>query len=206
MNSKDFTLSGILSVVLHPLLIPTIAISALMLQPGIYSIILPVRLYIWFLSLVFIFTLVIPVSSVLILLKFKAVDSIELNRRSERVIPLLIASSSYMALLYFLRPTNIPPVFLYVLYSATFALLAGLLINMLYKISLHTLGWGALAATLTSLSVHLGIPMLAYIVISILLSGIVGFARLKQNAHNQTQVYLGYLAGVLIVILISFLS
>jgi hypothetical protein len=206
MNSQDFTLSRILSVVLHPLLIPTIAISALMLQPGIYSIILPYRLYIWFLSLIIIFTLGIPVSSVFILLKFKAVDSIELNHRSERTIPLLIASSSYMALLYFLKPTNIPPVFLYVLYSATFALLAGLLINMFYKISLHTLGWGALAATLASLSIHLGIPMLAFIVVSILLSGIVGYARLKQNAHNQTQVYVGYLAGVCIVLLITLLS
>ena len=206
MDSKDFTLSRILSVVLHPLLIPTIAISALMLQPGIYSIILPDRLYIWFLSLVFIFTVVIPVSSVLMLLKFKAVDSIELTHRNERVIPLLIASSSYMALLYFLRPTNIPPVFLYVLYSATFALLAGLLINMFYKISLHSLGWGALAATLTALSIHLGIPMLPFILISILLSGIAGYARLKQNAHNQTQVYMGYIAGVCIVILITFLS
>jgi hypothetical protein len=206
MDSKDFTFSRILSVVLHPLLIPTIAISALMLQPGIYSIILPDRLYIWFLSLVFIFTLLIPVCSVFILLKFNAVDSIEMNRRSERTIPLLIASSSYMALLYFLRPTNIPPVFLYVLYSATFALLAGLLINMVYKISLHTLGWGALATTLTALSIHLGIPLLVFIVISVLLSGLAGYARLKQNAHNQSQVYMGYIAGVCIVILISFLS
>lgn len=206
MNSKDFTFSRILSFLLHPLLIPTITIAALMLHPGIYSIILPARLYIWFLALIIIFTLLIPASSVFILMKLNAVDSIEMNHRSQRTVPLLIAGSSYMALLYFLRPTNIPPVYLYVLYSATLALLAGLLINLFYKISLHTLGWGALTATLTALSIHLGITLLPFILISILLSGLAGYARLMQNAHNQTQVYLGYIAGVLIIVLITFIA
>ncbi len=206
MKPGDFHLSRFLSYILHPLLIPTLAISALMLQPDLYAIVLPSNLKIWFLSMIFIFTLVIPASSVLILQKLNIVYSIELNHRTERTIPLLIASTSYMALLYFIRPTNIPPVFLYVLYSATFSLLAGLLINMVYKISLHTLGWGALAATLTGISIRLGMPMLPYIIISILLSGLAGYARLKENAHNQAQVYVGYIAGVSVIIMLVFLS
>lgn len=206
MKTGDFHLSRILSFILHPLLIPTIAVSALMLQPDLYAIVLPGYLKLWFLSMIFIFTLVIPASSVLILQKFNLVYSIELNHRTERTIPLLIASTSYMALLYFVRPTNIPPVFLYVLYSATFSLLAGLLINMVYKISLHTLGWGALAATLTGISIRLGMPMLPFIILSIILSGLAGYARLKENAHNQTQVYMGYIAGVSVIILLVFLS
>lgn len=206
MKSKDYPLSRILSVVLHPLLIPTITISALMLSPGFYSIVLPGKLNIWFISLIFISTFVVPVSSVLILLKLKFVESVDLNHRNERTIPLLVASISYMAILYFLKPTNIPPIFLFILYSAAFALLAGLLINLVYKISLHTLGWGALAATLTALSIQSGLHMLVFILLSIFLSGLAGYARLKQNAHNQAQVYLGYVAGVSIVILINFLA
>lgn len=99
-----------------------------------------------------------------------------------------------------------PPVFLYMLYSATFALLAGLLINMVYKISLHTLGWAAMAASLTSISLRMGVPMLMLITGAWIISGVVGYARLKQNAHNQTQVYLGYVAGVSIIVLITLLS
>ena len=206
MNSKEYTLSRILSLILHPLIIPTLAISALTLQPDIYTIVLPDTLKLWFISLIFLFTLLIPASSVLILLRFNAIYSIELKQRSERTIPLLIASTSYMGLLYFMKTTSIPPVFLYVLYSATFALLAGLLINLVYKISLHTLGWGAFTATLTAISVRLGIPMLPIVLISIILSGFAGYARLKENAHNQAQVYLGYIAGVCVVILITLFS
>jgi hypothetical protein len=108
-----------------------------------------------------------------------------------------------MVLLFQLKSTNIPPIFLYVLYSATFALIAGLMINLVYKISLHTLGWGAIVATLTGISLRLGIPLLIFIIPAIILSGFAGYARLKENAHNQAQVYLGYVAGVSVIILIT---
>jgi len=206
MNSKDYTRSRILSFILHPLLIPTLAISALMLQPDLFILVLPTTLKLWFISIIFVFTGVIPACSVLILYKFKAIASIEMNQRTERIIPLLIASSSYMALLVFVKPANMPPVFLYILYSATFALMTGLLINMAYKISLHTLGWGAITATIISISIRVGTPLLQLLFFSVVLSGLAGYARLTQNAHDQAQVYWGYIAGVCIVILISFLG
>jgi len=205
MESKNLQLSRLLSYILHPLLIPTLTISALMLRPELYTIVLPPALKLWFLSLVIVFTLLIPSAAVLILLKLNAIYSVELAHRSERTIPLLIASASYMALVYFIKQVNIPPVFLYVLYSATVALLAGLLINMVYKISLHTLGWSAVATTLLSISLHMGIPLPGLISIAVILSGLAGYARLKENAHNQTQVYLGYIAGASIVMIITLL-
>ena len=206
MKFADYTLSRILSYILHPLLIPTLAISALMLKPGLFPGIFPTILKFWFLAVVFAFTLVIPAISVFILLKFNAIYSIELKDRTERTIPLFITSGSYMALLLFLKATIMPPIFLYILYSATLALLVGFLLNLAFKISLHTLGWGALAATLISISIKTGIPLFPYILISILLSGVAGYARLKQNAHNQAQVYWGYIAGVSVILFISILS
>ena len=205
MKIRNIQLSRLLSYLLHPLIIPTLAIAALMLRPDLYSIVLPVWLKLWFISIVFVFTLLIPSAGVLILLKLNRIYSIELNQRTERTIPLLIASASYMALLFFMKQPNIPPVFLYVVYTATFALLAGLLINMVYKISLHTLGWSALATTLIIISLRMGVSLLFLISLSVILSGLVGYARLKENAHNQAQVYLGYVVGALIVIGITLL-
>jgi hypothetical protein len=203
---EKFQISHFLSIILHPLMIPAIATMALMLRPDLYSIVLPNNMKFWFISVVIVFTLLIPLAGVLILLKFNAVNSIEMNDRHERTLPLIISSTSFMVLLFSLKSTGIPPVFLYILYSATFALLAGLLINLFYKISLHTLGWGAIAAALTGVSFKLGVPLLAFIVVAVLLSGLAGYARLKQNAHNPAQVYLGYVAGISVIILISFLG
>lgn len=206
MKSTDYTLSRILSYILHPLLIPTFAVSALMLKPELFPDIFPNTLKFWFLAVVFVFTLVIPAISLFILLKSNAIYSIELKDRTERTIPLFISSVSYLALLFFLKATIMPPIFLYILYSATLALLAGLMLNLVFKISLHTLGWGALAATIISISIKTGTPLLPYILISLLLSGVVGYARLKQNAHNQAQVYWGYVAGISVVLMITFLT
>ncbi len=205
MKASNLQLSKLLSYILHPLLIPTLAILALMLRTDLYSIVLPLQLKLWLLSLVIIFTFLIPSVSVLILLKLNAIYSVELTHRSERTIPLLITSASYMALTFFLKSVNIPPAFLYVIYSATIAMLAGLLINMVYKISLHTLGWSAVATTLLSISLRMGIPLTGLICVAVILSGLAGYARLKENAHNQTQVYLGYIAGVSIVMAIALL-
>ena len=204
MKTNDFPLSRILSYTFHPLLIPTLAISTLMLWPNLYSIVLPNMLKIWFISVVFIFTVAIPSIGMFILLKVNAIQSVEMKDRSERTVPLLISCTSFMALLYVLKTTNFPPVFLYVLYSATFALLIGLLINLIYKISLHTLGWGALSATLISISLRIGMSLLLPIVVSVLIAGLVGYARLKQNAHNQAEIYLGYVAGVSVIVFIAY--
>ena len=205
MKASNLQFSKLLSYILHPLLIPTLAILALMLRTDLYSIVMPLHLKLWLLSLVIAFTLLIPSASVVILLKLNAVYSVELTHRSERTIPLLVTSASYMALTFFMKPLNIPPVFLYVIYSATVALLTGLLINMAIKISLHTLGWGAMATTLVSISLHLGIPLPGLISVTVILAGLAGYARLKENAHNQTQVYLGYIAGVSIITVIALL-
>lgn len=204
MKTSDFPLSRILSYIFHPLLIPNLAISTLMLWPNLYSIVLPNMLKIWFISVVFIFTVAIPSIGMFILLKVNAIQSVEMKDRSERTVPLLISCTSFMALLYVLKTTNFPPVFLYMLYSATFALLIGLLINLIYKISLHTLGWGALSATLISISLRIGMSLLLPIVVSALIAGLVGYARLKQNAHNQAEIYLGYVAGVSVIVFIAY--
>jgi hypothetical protein len=206
MINRDNQISRFLSYILHPLIIPTLVISALMMRSDIYSIVLPDSLKLWFISVFFAFTLLIPVTSMFIMLKFKAIHSLELKERNERTIPLLVTSTSFMALLFTLRPSGIPPVLLYVIYSATFTMLAGLLINMFYKISLHTLGWGAIATTLIGISIHLGIPLLTMIIISVILAGLAGYARLKQDAHNASQVYLGYVAGVCVILLLTFLQ
>ena len=184
MLTKDFRFSQIISILFHPFIIPTLAIAALILKPGFYFIMLPMAFKIWYIVIGFVFTVLIPATGIFILLKFKAIQSIEMYHRSERTVPLIIAGSGFVALLYLLRSINIPPIFLFIIYSATFSLMAGLIINLAYKISLHTLGWSALTAALISISLKIGMPLLSLILISILINGLVGYARLKENAHN----------------------
>lgn len=200
---RQYKISHILFYIFHPLLIPTFITSALLLRPDLYTIILPFELKLWFLSVVSGFTLVIPAISVFILLKSKIIASPAMEQRSERVLPLLITSASYLALLFAVKSDNIPPLLLYVLYSVTFAILAGLMVNLFYQISIHTLAWSALATILISVSIRIGIPLLGLIITGVLISGIAGYVGLNQDARNKSRVYSGYAAGVLLIIVVS---
>jgi membrane-associated phospholipid phosphatase len=43
-------------------------------------------------------------------------------------------------------------------------------------------------------------------IITVIISGLVGFARLKLKAHNQAQVYTGFLTGAFIMLLFFLIN
>lgn len=133
------------------------------------------------------------------------IDSLTMSKREHRNIPLLIVSSSYLAMLYFMKLLGTPPAVLYILYTALFALLIGLLVNLFYKISLHTLGWGAMASSFAGLMTETGFNMIIIIIGVIAIAGVVGYARLKEKAHSAVQVYSGFLLGFLSILLLTAL-
>jgi len=119
--------------------------------------------------------------------------------------PLMITGISYMALYYLTRGASIPAIYLYFIYGSIIILVTGMMINLFWKISLHTLAWGAAAGALTGISIKFMIGIPVYIACAILLSGLAGYGRLKLNAHSQSQVYTGFAAGAGIMLLLTLL-
>jgi len=71
-------------------------------------------------------------------------------------------------------------------------------INLYWKISAHTGGIGGLTSMIIILSWKMQIDLYPIIATIILLSGLVGFARLKTNSHKPSEVYWGYLIGAIV--------
>jgi len=205
MEPLKLRLSQFVSYAFHPLLIPTATIVALLMMPDIYFFTIPGVLKLWYAVIVFVFTVLMPAVGVLFLKKLNAIQSFDMVERSERTVPMIVAGTGYVTMLYLLRVISIPPVFLFILYSATFSLIAGLVLNLFYKVSLHTLGWSALTSMLICISLRIGMPLMPFVIVSILINGLVGYARLKQNAHNEAQVYWGYVVGVGVIVVFSLL-
>lgn len=199
----EVRIARILSYILHPLLIPFYSLILLFNLPVLISF--GFEAQIWLLAMVFTFTILLPVAVILLMYYLKLVESPELKKSSERTLPLIFTSASYLGLNYVLRGSGVPDYLLYILYGALFTLLTGLLINLAYKVSLHTLGWGAFAASLVGLSIRMSLDIPLVIALVILIAGFVGYSRLKLNAHNPTQVYLGYVAGASIILALTFL-
>jgi len=201
----QFRFSLVLSYILHPIFIPVLSTVVVMTVPEFNTPVFDSKLKAQMLSLVIAFSILIPVSTSLLLIKLKVIDTMKMESREHRNIPLLITSISYLAMLYLLKKTGTPPVFLYMLYTALFASLVGLIVNLFYKISLHTLGWGALAASFAGLMNQVGVNLIAALVGAILLAGFAAYARLKEKSHSNMQVYLGFLVGYCMIILLMLI-
>lgn len=152
------------------------------------------------LSIIFGTTFILPAIVLLILKKFKVIESITMEKRSDRFIPLFVmvvflyATSRFFAGLSALALYNFFIICNLVLCVVVFW------INLFWKISMHGIGWGAFVATLLIMSSISSLLYLPYFILSIVISGIVGAARLYLKSHNESQVYVGFIVGFIVVL------
>lgn len=205
MTIMEERFARLLSYILHPLLLPTLSIPVILHLPTVLTASLPSKALIWLLITVFLFTCIIPAAATLVLFYKKKIESPELRESGERTLPLMISGISYMTLYYLTRNTSIPAIYLYAIYGSIMVLVAGMIISIFWKISLHMLGWGAATGALIAISIRLMIGIPLTIACVMVLSGLAGFARLKLNAHSEAQVYAGYATGVGIMLAMTLL-
>lgn len=68
-------------------------------------------------------------------------------------------------------------------------------INLWWKISLHSVGAGALIGIVLMLSLKMLTPLDWYLISTIIAGGLILSSRLKLNLHNPQQVWVGLFAG-----------
>ncbi len=193
-----------ISVVLHPLLIPTYTFVILFSLNNYFSLIIPYQIKYLIVGVIFITTFLIPVSFVMIMLRRKMIGSLNMESRDERIAPLIVTAVFISLSWYMISQLNISGIFRLFLLGSGITVIVTILINIKEKISLHMVAMGGMLGAFTGTSIRFDVDMIFIISVIILLSGIVGFARLAVNAHTQSEVYKGFFTG-LIIMLIVFL-
>ena len=196
------TISNILSWIMHPLLMPTYGIALLFhYSPYLaYSIDNTVKLYIY--AVVFLSTFLVPVLVSFFLLRQGVLHSLILNERRERALPFLVTAISFLIGYYILKQIPIAKIFYLFLLGALTAIIIALLINYRWKVSLHMIGMGGIVGALFAMSQIFLINLMFPIIIFVLLSGILGTARLILGSHKPSEIYLGFATGFLSLFLI----
>src|SRR5690606_34994874 len=115
----------------------------------------------------------------------------------ERRLPYLITVGFYFLTYYLLKNAQLPNIYLLMLLGATLSVMLSLIINLSWKISAHLVGMGGLVGGILGLSIRLGMNLIYPLAISILLTGLIGYARLRLSSHSPAQVYIGFLVGFL---------
>ncbi len=185
------------SIILHPLFMQFIAFyTSIKLIPSI-SFVLASQLLFIYLILAF-YTIVLPLISVLFLIRIKHVYSLEMMDSKERPLPLFFAAI-FTALAYYRLEEILlfTPILKSEIIGSIIILMLASVISLWWKISLHMLAIGGATGIIVALNSLFGGGTEA-VMLFVFLSGMLAMARLKEKAHDKSQIYLGFLLGFII--------
>jgi membrane-associated phospholipid phosphatase len=156
----------------------------------------PARAQLIIYAIILVFTFLLPLLNALYLLKTGYVSSLKMEMKEERRIPYLGTAIFYFAGLTFMLKWDVWALSKMLMLGATILATTVLLINIFWKISSHMVGIGGLCGIMIVISSRLQINILPLLIMLFLIAGLVAFSRLKLNAHTPAQVYVGFLIGV----------
>jgi hypothetical protein len=201
-GEKDFLDLGakIVSIIFHPLFMPLYGMLIIFSAPTLFGYLpLPVKKLLFL--IVLINNVLLPMSLLPFFLRRNVISSWTIDDRRERIIPLVLATILYSVTSFIFFRYQIPFFLKSFIFAAAFISLLVTVINFWWKISLHSVGAGALLAMVLILSFKMYTPLVGYMISVIITAGLVLSSRLKLNHHNPPQVWFGFGTGFLGLIL-----
>jgi len=180
-------LSLIISSIFHPTFVPLIGFLLLYSFSG-YALYLPENIF-WFSILVIVqFTILIPIGLVYFLYWRKVVTSINLSKREERPLPLVLTLISYSIAFLLFRYLQYPPIIVSFFAAIVLSSAVSMFVSLTYKISLHMMAWGTLAGAILSFALRINIELHFLLSVIVIVSALIAMARLWLNEHNLQQI------------------
>jgi len=195
-------LAKVISIVFHPVLVPTLGML-LLLNSGFYFSMLSWEAKRYILLVIFFTTCILPLLAVSVMAINPRFD-INMSKSIDRVFPLLAASIFYYIGFVLLGKVNLFPVFKLFMLASVLVVVALLLISFKWKISNHMAAIGGVAGVFFALSFRKGLNPVYSLLIIILVSGLLGTARLAQGKHNIWQIIAGFALGFVILYLVVY--
>ncbi len=189
-------IAQIISYLFHPLLMLVYGLIVLLNINSYVSMMLTTNGKLYILGIAFIMGVIFPLSFMFFLLKSKVIKSFAMESKEERTVPYLMSGVFYYFIFYLFKEINVPALFYVFVLNCTLVILLTLLINFWWKISVHMIAIGGIIGTLIGISIKYSMNLMIIISILFLISGLIGFSRLKLNAHYPAQIYSGFLLGL----------
>ena len=202
-------LAHFFSWVFLPLLMPSYGILISLFVPAYSTNIEMTSLYFapieskWALfTIFFLFSVVAPGVSFILLHRFKVISTIDIERQGERSLPLVIMLV-YSLVLFFLLvykagAGTLPRYFYALPLSGVAVTSIFLLINRWIKISLHGAGAGILLGFLIIFTRAQDAFSIWWVLSALLAAGLTMAARLYLQKHTSLEVYTGFIFALLI--------
>ncbi len=214
-------LSKLISYIFHPVfMLFYIFIFLLNSNPYIFHLTEPKEKGLLIIN-VFVFSVFFPLVATFIMRGMGMIKSFEMNDRMERIGPFIVSAMFYLWLFQNIKSnSHVPIAFSTIVLGTIFGIFIGFAINTVSKISIHAIGVGGLLGALLLIKFgysysyfNLDLPILGsylisinlVLVIGIIIAGLVGTARLILKAHDEQDIYGGYIVGIFSQLLSIFI-
>lgn len=196
------------SVLFHPLMMTSIGMLIIFNSASSLAVI-QFEVKRMTLIVIFLFTVIFPAFLVLMLYHTKTISSINLQNRSERIVPLSMTIIMYLFAFFVMR--QIPQLsrgHMVFLFCPPAAIFLAMIINRYIKLSIHLLALGGVVALIFVLMFMFQSPIESYLIIAIMATGITASSRLKLEANTPAELLIGFVTGFFttLILLTSFLS
>jgi hypothetical protein len=197
-------LAKVISVIFHPLFMPLYGMIIIFTAPTLFWYI-PFKVKKILLFVVATNNVLIPVSLMPFFRYRNIISSWAIETRKERRIPLLAVSFFYSITSFILFRLQIPLFIKSFIFATAVLAITVSVVNFWWKISLHSVGAGALAGLVIVLSLNMMVPLTWFLIPVLLISGLILSSRLRLNTHNPPEVYIGFITGIIGMYLLMLL-
>ena len=187
-------LAKVISVIFHPLFMPLYGMIIIFTAPTLFSYI-PFNVKKILLFVIATNNILVPLSLMPFFRYRNIIRSWNIETRKERIIPLLSVSFFYSVTSYIIFRLQIPLFIKSFIFATAVLAIAVSIINFWWKISLHSIGAGALAGLVIALSVNMMVPLTWFLIPVLIIAGLILSSRLRLETHNPPEVYIGILSG-----------
>jgi membrane-associated phospholipid phosphatase len=194
---KKFAMA--VSVIFQPIFVPLYSLIILFNADTYitYAVQPEVKKFIYLITLLN--TIILPIGVFYYFYRTKLIETIHMHTAKERSLPFLTTIVFHLSTFYLFSKAPMPSLFPNLVLGAAFSVATAFLINLKWKVSIHMLGMGGIVGTIIGLIFRYQVDAIQLVMALVVLSGIVGYSRLRLDAHTPLQVYVGFVLGTLIL-------
>ena len=184
-----------MSLLFTPFYLPFVGLAALFSFS--YLSIFPWSYKLQVLTMVYLFTILMPTVMIHLYRRYQGWNLIELGHRERRMVPYVISILCYFTCVYLMSRLHMPHFMGAIVVAALLVQIVCALVNVWWKISTHTAAIGGVAGALFAFAEYLGFNPVWWLCLVFIVAGMVGTSRMILRQHTLAQVVCGFWVGFL---------
>lgn len=143
-------------------------------------------------------TLFFPLITTLLLKAVGFIESIHMRTSKDRIMPLIATMIFYFWAYLIMKNLNVPLILKVLTLGAFWGVIVVFILNIFLKVSMHASAAGGAIGLILVLMMYSHTNLLLPLLLTVLVAGLIGTARMILHAHKPVEIWIGYFVGIVV--------